>query len=131
MRFRHGAWSTSGISGFGISRVCFVLFCRCDVVLPISNTSAIAETNKIPYACLLFTFLNARLQLRACLNVDTINFAIHDIHRGSYMSAHVLLNFLALKCEAYRAFYCFFAKERNLSLNHSSGFKIYLHKFST
>ena len=37
-----------------------------------------------------------------------------SIHRGSYMSAHVLLNLLnklgiAIKCEACRAFYSFFA----------------------
>ena len=36
------------------------------------------------------------------------------IHRGSYMSAHVLLNLLnelgkRIKCEACRAFYLFFA----------------------
>ena len=32
-----------------------------------------------------------------------------DVYRGSNMSAHVLLNFEAIKSGVCRAFYCFFA----------------------
>ena len=50
-----------------------------------------------------------------------VSISFNNRNRGSYMSAHVLLNLLnelgkEIKCEACRAFYLFFRNEFNNSI---------------
>ena len=53
------------------------------------------------------------------------------IHKGSYMSTHVLLNLLnklgkVIKCEACQGYYLFFATSLINSIIHEHDFKIIL-----
>ena len=52
------------------------------------------------------------VSLLSCISMVLLFNELQIAHRGSYMSAHVLLNLLnelGIKCKACRAFYLFFA----------------------